>query len=314
MFYLRTKTRAALKGHWQTALLIALVVNLPSLLSQGIAAYTGNDPLSWLSALMVKASRDGVLSESMLLGEARAFVQSTGFWVTRGLDAAAWLVTPCLTLGMYKWMLDRVRGLEEPVGTVFCRVRLFFKAIGLQLLIILKILLWALPGICLTGLCLYLLVRANAGFSLPAGTGVGFSILEPVLLMVALPLMFVPPVFAALRCALAEYRLADRPETRVTDCLRVSRDLMKRHLRPLFLLMLFAVLWQMTVLYLAMLFSGTGSAGVLSLVFQMLAGLVQAAYLGCAVSAFYLDLAEAGPDAPAADPGEAGPNQTDEAE
>ena len=287
MFYLRTKTRAALKGHWQTALLIALVVNLPSLLSQGIAAYTGNDPLSWLSALMVKASRDGVLSESMLLGEARAFVQSTGFWVTRGLDAAAWLVTPCLTLGLYKWMLDRVRGLEEPVGTVFCRVRLFFKAIGLQLLIILKILLWALPGICLTGLCLYLLVRANAGFSLPAGTGVGFSILEPVLLMVALPLMFVPPVFAAL---------------------------LKRHLRPLFLLMLFAVLWQMTVLYLAMLFSGTGSAGVLSLVFQMLAGLVQAAYLGCAVSAFYLDLAEAGPDAPAADPGEAGPNQTDEAE
>ena len=114
--------------------------------------------------------------------------------------------------------------------------------------------------------------------------------------------------------ALAEYRLADRPETRATDCLRRSRDLMKRHLRPLFLLMLFAMLWQMTVLYLAMLFSGTGTSGVLSLVFQMLAGLVQAAYLGCAVGAFYLDLSEAGPAAPAAVPGEAGPNQTDEAE
>ena len=36
--YFRAKARAALKGHWQTALLIALVVNLPSLLMQAISA------------------------------------------------------------------------------------------------------------------------------------------------------------------------------------------------------------------------------------------------------------------------------------
>ena len=39
------------------------------------------------------------------------------------------------------------RGQEDPVGTVLCRMKLFLKAIGLQLLIILKILLWMLPGI-----------------------------------------------------------------------------------------------------------------------------------------------------------------------
>ena len=55
--YFRAKARAALKGHWQTALLIALVVNLPSLLAEGIAAYTGNDPVTWLTGLVTAASR-----------------------------------------------------------------------------------------------------------------------------------------------------------------------------------------------------------------------------------------------------------------
>ena len=49
----RIKARAALKGHWQTALLIALIVNLPILLMQAISAYTGNDAitrLQWCSS------------------------------------------------------------------------------------------------------------------------------------------------------------------------------------------------------------------------------------------------------------------------
>ena len=41
--FFRLRARRALKGRWQTALLIALVVNLPTLLIQGISAFTGND-------------------------------------------------------------------------------------------------------------------------------------------------------------------------------------------------------------------------------------------------------------------------------
>ena len=44
----RMKARAALKGHWQTALLVALIVNLPTLLMQGFSAYTGNDLITRL--------------------------------------------------------------------------------------------------------------------------------------------------------------------------------------------------------------------------------------------------------------------------
>ena len=58
----RMKARAALKGHWQTALLVALVVNLPTLLMQGFSAYTGNDLITRLQAVMVAASRDGLMT------------------------------------------------------------------------------------------------------------------------------------------------------------------------------------------------------------------------------------------------------------
>ena len=43
--YFKAKARDALKGCWQTALLIALIVNLPGLLAQGISVFTGNDPV-----------------------------------------------------------------------------------------------------------------------------------------------------------------------------------------------------------------------------------------------------------------------------
>ena len=129
--YFRGKALAALKGHWQTALLIALIVNLPTLLIQGFSAFTGNDPLVRLESLIVSASRDGVLSEKMLLDQINAFLNSASFWTVRGLELLAWLVTPCLSLGMYRWLINRLKGQEEPVSIMFSRMNLFFKAIQL---------------------------------------------------------------------------------------------------------------------------------------------------------------------------------------
>ena len=143
----RRKALAALKGHWQTALLVALIVNLPTMLMKGFSAFTGNDAVTRIEAVIVAASRDGVLSEQVLLNEINAILNSTAFWTVRGLELLAWLVTPCLTLGMYRWLINRLRGQTEPVSVVFSRMRLFLKAIGLQLLVILKVLLWALPGL-----------------------------------------------------------------------------------------------------------------------------------------------------------------------
>ena len=188
----RKKAREALKGHWQTALLIALVVNLPTLLMQGISAVTGNDVTARLETLILTASRDGILTEQLLLDEINAILNSTAFWTIRGLELLAWLITPCLTLGMYKWVLNRLQGQEDPVTTVFCRVRLFFKAIGLQLLIILKILLWMLPGIAAGIITLLPVFRAAANYqgqaeALTQALQGSYAMSLPVMLLMIIP-------------------------------------------------------------------------------------------------------------------------------
>ena len=133
--FFKAKAREALKGHWQTALLIALIVNLPSLLAQGITVFTGNDPMDRLQAVMITASRDGTLTQSLLIRAITAYLTSSGFWMMVGLNVAAFVITPCLGLGMNKWLMDRLR--KAPVTDVldgaFCRVRLFFKALGLRI-------------------------------------------------------------------------------------------------------------------------------------------------------------------------------------
>ena len=278
--YFRRKALDALKGHWQTALLVALIVNLPTLLMQGFSAYTGNDLLGRMQTLIITASRDGVLSEQLILNEIRTFLNSTGFWTVRGLELLAWLITPCLSLGMYKWLLDRLQGLEDPVSTVFCRMNRFFRAIGLQLLIILKVLLWMLPGIAVS-VYLLLPVYQSGDVSVQlAALQRSYNMTLPVLLLIA-----VPGVMAALRYSLSEYIMADEPQTHILTCIRHSKELMKDKKKDLFFLLVGFLLWYMLELLISSMLSG-----VLGLVFQMLAGLAISVYMSCSIAVFYLFL------------------------
>lgn len=281
--YYRKKALAALKGHWQTALLVALVVNLPTMLMQAISAFTGNDPMTRLEAYIVTSSRDGVMSREALIGEINAILSSTSFWVIRGLDVVALVITPCLSLGMYKWLMDLLHGQEQPVNSVLSRMKYFFKALGLQLQVILRVLLWMLPGIIAAGFLVYPVLRAgNAQAQLAAlqrSQGLSF----PVLLLMA-----VPGAIAALRYALADYIMAENPENKILFCVRRSRELMRDRKKDLFFLMVSFLLWYLLELLIASMLSG-----VLSLVFQMLAGLALTVYLSCSVCAFYQRLTEA---------------------
>ena len=121
---IKAKAREILRGHWQTALLIALIVNLPSLLVQGISSFTNSDLALRLQQLLLDASVStaayGALPDSV-----RALLSETGILAMSGLGILAWLVTPVLSLGMNHWTLDRIRGAEEPVSTVFSRLRIF---------------------------------------------------------------------------------------------------------------------------------------------------------------------------------------------
>ena len=292
--YFRGKALAALKGHWQTALLIALIVNLPTLLIQGFSAFTGNDPLVRLESVIVSASRDGVLSEKMLLDQINAFLNSASFWTVRGLELLAWLVTPCLSLGMYRWLINRLKGQEEPVSIVFSRMNLFFKAIGLQLLIILKVLLWMLPGIALFGFMLFRISQAGTAQEQAAALQSCYSMMFPMILLTA-----VPAVMAALRYALSDYIMADRPETGIRACVRRSRELMVNQKKNLFFIAFFFLLF-----YLLEMLISSFLTGVLSLLFQMLASLAISVFLSASIAAFWMHLedAEAKHEDPNAEP------------
>jgi len=282
--FFKAKARDALKGHWQTALLIALIVNLPSLLAQGISVFTGNDPMDRLQAIMITASRDGMLTQSLLISEMTAYLNSSGFWMTVGLNLAAFLITPCLGLGMYKWLMDLLR--KAPVTDVvqgaFCRVRLFFKAIGLQLLIILKVFLWMLPGIALL-ICLMIpLYQADTPDAVNSVMRTVNALTLPVILVMA-----VPGAIAALRCAMAEFILADEPETKITECIRRSKEQMRDLKRMLFTLLLSFLLWYLLQLLVASFLSGMSS--IIALLFQMLSGLALNVYMSGSEAAFYLE-------------------------
>lgn len=283
--FFKARAREALKGHWQTALLIALIVNLPGLLAQGISVFTGNDPADRLQSVMIVASRDGTLTQGLLMNEITSYLQSSGFWLAVGLNAAAWLVTPCLALGMYRWLMDRLRKAPatDAVSGAFCRVRLFFKAIGLQLLVILKILLWMLPGFCLFVGLIFSLYQAQTAVAVDSAMRTMNYLTLPVILVMA-----VPGAIAALRFAMAEFILADEPETKITECVRRSKEQMRELKRMLFMLLVSFLLWYLMQLLVASYLSGMG-AGILSLLFQMLTGLALSVYMSGSEAAFYLE-------------------------
>ena len=281
--YFRRKALAALKNHWQPALLVALIVNLPTMLMQGFSAFTGNDVMTRLQSAVVVASRDGVLSREVLMKEIDTLLASTSFWTIRGLEIAALLVTPCLALGMYKWLSDLLRGQEKPVNAVFCRTRLFFKSIGLQLLIILKVLLWMLPGIAAMARVMWPAIQAGSKQAQLEALQRSQGLTLPALILMA-----VPGAIAALRYALSEYIMAEKPETGILPCIRRSKAMMQNQKRNLFLLLFSFLLW-----YLAELLVASMLTGVLSFLVQMLAGLALNVYMACSVCAFYLRLEEA---------------------
>jgi len=275
----KAKARQVLKNHWQTALLIALIVNLPSLLVQAISTFAGTDPVERAEALLIVASRDGLMTQQYLTEQIQAILQDPGVLTSIGFTALAWLVTPCLALGMTRWLLMRLRGEEGPVTTVFSRLGISHKAIGLRLLICLKVILWMLPGAGVMVLGAYLL-----GKNAPADA---VSVMNTVTALSwgGMIAMAVPGVMAALRYAMADILLADEPGKGIMACIRDSKQMMQNRKGMLFSLELSFLFWYLGEMIVASLLAGMGG-GIPSLMFQMLAGLFLSVYMEASVCAF----------------------------
>ena len=290
---LKMKARQALAGHWQTALLISLAVALPALLAQGLSILTGNDIQQRLADLLITLSRDGQMTPERLSAGLDALIRDSGIWTLQGVSLLARLLTPVLSLGMLNWVLMRLKNQEAGVATVFSRLRVAHKSIGLHLLVVFKILLWMLPGAAVSFLSLIPLsgrIATQAEALSALRTGSAFIYL-------GMGLMIVPAVMAALRYAMAEYILAEAPESRVLECVRRSKALMKNRKGMLFSLEISFVFWYLAEYVIATLLEGMG-AGVLSLMFQMLAGIALSVYIAASVGAFYLTVTASSAEGP----------------
>lgn len=290
----KIRIREALKGNWLTALLIALTVNLPSLLVQGIAAFTGNDLTSRLLSLMESSLYSGgsAADSARLISGMREIRESGGVWAMQGLNLAAALVTPCLTLGMLAWLLGRLRKEEDPgVAAAFSRIGAFFRAVGLRLYTTWRVFLWMLPGIALSlaGIAVLLAAPASASedsvwliFTLYLGMEMG-----------ALALMLVFGVRAALKYALGDLILADRPETGPIQAAKESvRMVMQGRRGTLFGLYMSFFGWYAAVMAVSFLGGTSSPASVIGLMLQMLASLALSVYVNGTLAAFYLEIRE----------------------
>jgi uncharacterized membrane protein len=270
----KAKARDALRQHWQTALLIALIVNLPSLLVQGIAAFTNNDPLTRVQDLMIRAYSSQTAMNTLQDSILKLFSE-TGILVMTGLSVLVWLITPALSMGMNHWMLDRIRGQEEPVSTVFSRLRILPKSIGLRLFLVWKIFLWTLPGLAVSLLSLIpaLNARGKTGAELASAAAWSMN-----LMYFGMTVMLILGIMGYLYYAQADFILADEPEERVLACARRSREMMKGRRMVLMTLLLSFVLLFLLISFASAAFGGMAGT-VIALMLQMLGTLFLSVYM-----------------------------------
>ena len=101
--------------------------------------------------------------------------------------------------------------------------------------------------------------------------------------------MAVLGVMAALKYALADILMAEKPELKITQAAKESRDLMKGHRMQLFLLFLSFILWFLLE-NLAVNLIGGLFGSIAALMVNMLCSLALSAYIYTTICAFCLTL------------------------
>ena len=306
----RRRARVAMKPVMSVLILVALIAALPSLLSSTVTLMTQATPDSLLTNTLNRTMQvmekyglqstqtveDMVIDEATLLAmEADILAVSEGYM--QDLDnflrekgpimAVTTLMVlvagPVLTLGMINAMLHALRKKEFTASIVLSRMNCFFRVLGMQLLVMLKTLLWMLPGMALM----------IAGLFVPVDL-VGTVMLGGMACMLVLGIM------ANYRYAMAVYVMADKPETPVLACIRRSKEIMHRRKGELFCLELSFIGWSLLLSYVQAMLNGFGP--VIGLTLGMFASLFLTVYTNCAKTAFYQEYgvgSVAEPEAPA---------------
>ena len=179
-------------------------------------------------------------------------------------------------LGLYGSDVQTLRREEITVTTVLARLPLFFKAIGLNLMVALRLLLWMLPGAALSLLGAFVLL---------------FEPVVGILLMVAaMVVMFVLMIRKMYSYRLSTYVMADVPESGINAAIRRSTEVMKGRRMELFGLELSFIGWRLVLSIGQTLLLGL-FGNVLGLTLGMFASFVLQMYVYMAEAAFYQEYA-----------------------
>ncbi|MFH1513101.1 MAG: DUF975 family protein [Bacillota bacterium] len=136
-YIFKSKAVRALKGNWQTALIVSFIAGLPATLN----ALLRSTQLPEISA---------VFSYEELLAASRQ-IPLGSIWLMAAAGIFTFLVTPVLSVGCYNYLIQRIQGQELGVAGVVSRRQIFLRALWLYVVMYVKVLLWSLlfviPGI-----------------------------------------------------------------------------------------------------------------------------------------------------------------------
>lgn len=257
---LRQRMRGVIKPNLQVLLVIALIAALPGLVASTVSTLMGSDLATYLYERL-----DTSATAERLLEEMQAFYLERG-WIATVMSILQALVSPVLTLGMIYAILTLMRGGTAVVATVFSRLHAVVRSVLLFLLVMVKIMLWMLPGMALMILSAFL----------------GETVMLAMMSIGPL-LMIIPGIMANYRYAMANFFLADEPETGVLSCVRQSKAVMQNRKLQLFSLELPYMLGSTLVGALISTLLG----GVIGATISMMVQLIFTVYLYGARCAFF---------------------------
>lgn len=273
-YELKQKARTALQDNWQTALMVALIASLPSLVSQVLTILVQSDVMQTVQYLLKSMKSNATVGDLLALMEA-AGLSLTTYLPTVGVGLIAWLVSPFLTLGLLNYFFMLLRGEREvPINTVFSRTSCFFKGIGLNLMTSLRVFLWMLPGMAVEVLAVVLAPNEE------------IANLALVLMPIGMVVMLVLGIRAALHYSMSTRVMAESPEKGINQCIWESVAMMRHRKMLLVSLELSFILLNLLISLVESLLAGL-LGNVLGATFSMALTFALNIYMQMAVSAFY---------------------------
>lgn len=295
-FEFRRRARVAMKPLMPILLIVALIAALPSLINDAVILIADADPNQLTSTFtnrLLQVVEGAGLTQSEVLGEVavdevqlakdilavqegyladvKTFLKEKG-WLVGALSLMVMVLGPVLNLGLINANLHALRKQEFTALIALSRMKYILKAVGLMLLVAVRVFLWMLPGLLVTLSALF--VDAN---------------MATLLMIVGAVAMIVLGIMASYRYAMAVYILADEPATKLRACVRRSCEVMNKRKFELFSLEISFVGWSLLLTMVQSMLMNFGP--VIGMTLSMFASLFLTVYTNCAQAAFYQEYA-----------------------